>query len=117
MRRAVRVLAAPREVFEALRDDSIESAGDRQDVVVVLAFVGGVAAALATASAGALDDLDAEHPDQAEVLELRRVLYGLHAILRLHFAQEEEGYFSLLDESIEPVGGSSTDGAAVTAGR
>jgi hypothetical protein len=58
-RRAVRVLAHPREVFEALRDDSVESAGDRQDVVVVLAFVGGVAAALATASAGALDDLDA----------------------------------------------------------
>jgi Yip1 domain len=57
-RRAVRVLVYPREVFEALRDDSVESAGDRQDVVVVLAFVGGVAAALATASAGALDDLD-----------------------------------------------------------
>jgi hypothetical protein len=58
-RLAVRVLVYPREVFEALRDDSVESAGDRQDVVVVLAFVGGVAAALATASAGALDDLDA----------------------------------------------------------
>lgn len=58
-RRAALVLARPREVFEALRDDSVESAGDRQDVVVALAFVGGVAAALATASAGALDDLDA----------------------------------------------------------
>ena len=58
-RRAVLVLAHPREVFEALRDDSTESAADRQDVVVALAFVGGVAAALATASAGALDDLDA----------------------------------------------------------
>jgi hypothetical protein len=56
--RAVRVLAYPREVFEALRDDSAESAADRQDTVVALAFVGGVAAALATASAGALDDLD-----------------------------------------------------------
>jgi hypothetical protein len=56
--RAVRVLAYPREVFEALRDDSVESAADRQDVVVALAFVGGVAAALATASTGALDDLD-----------------------------------------------------------
>jgi hypothetical protein len=57
-RRAVRVLAYPREVFEALRDDSAEASGDRQDVVVALAFVGGVAAALATASAGALEDLD-----------------------------------------------------------
>ena len=58
-RRAGLVLARPREVFESLRDDSAETAGDRQDVVVALAFVGGVAAALGTASAGALDDLDA----------------------------------------------------------
>lgn len=58
-RRAGLVLARPREVFEALREDSVETAEDRQDLVVALAFVGGVAAALATASAGALDDLDA----------------------------------------------------------
>jgi hypothetical protein len=57
-RRAASILAHPREVLEALRDDSVESAADRQDVVVALAFVGGVAAALATAGAGALDDLD-----------------------------------------------------------
>jgi hypothetical protein len=30
------------------------------------------------------------------------VLYGLHAILRLHFAQEEEAYLSLLDEPGRP---------------
>ncbi len=30
-------------------------------------------------------------------LELRRLLYGLHAILRLHFAQEEELYLELDD--------------------
>ena len=58
-RRAALVLARPREVFEALRDDSDETAGERQDVVVGLAFAGGVAAALATAGTGALDDLDA----------------------------------------------------------
>ena len=58
-RRAALVLARPRQVFEALRDDSDETAGERQDVVVVLVFVGGVAAALATAGTGALDDLDA----------------------------------------------------------
>ena len=45
-----------------------------------------------------LDALDPDRPDASEVLELRRLLYGLHAILRLHFAQEEEGYFSLLEE-------------------
>lgn len=35
-------------------------------------------------------------PRPEEVRDLRRVLYGLHAILSLHFAQEEELY-SLLD--------------------
>jgi hypothetical protein len=55
-RRVVLVLARPREVFTALRDDSDASAAERQDAVTGLAFVGGVAAALATAG-GALDDL------------------------------------------------------------
>jgi heavy metal translocating P-type ATPase len=32
-----------------------------------------------------------------DVRDLRRVLYGLHAILRLHFAQEEEQYLPLLE--------------------
>jgi iron-sulfur cluster repair protein YtfE (RIC family) len=31
---------------------------------------------------------------------LRRVLYGLHAIVRLHFAKEEELYLTLLDERL-----------------
>jgi hypothetical protein len=31
-----------------------------------------------------------------DVVELRRLLYGLYAILRLHNAQEEENAFSLL---------------------
>ncbi|HYX22918.1 MAG TPA: universal stress protein, partial [Thermoanaerobaculia bacterium] len=29
---------------------------------------------------------------------MHRVLYGLHAILRLHFAQEEEQYLPLLED-------------------
>jgi hypothetical protein len=56
--RAVLVLHRPRDVFASLRDDSKEAAGDRQEVVVALAFVGGLAAALATAGS-TLDDLDA----------------------------------------------------------
>ena len=32
-----------------------------------------------------------------DLMEMRRLLYGLHAILRLHFAQEEEGYLSLAE--------------------
>lgn len=57
-RRAALMLTRPKEVFAALRDDSVESGNDRQDAVVALAFVGGVAAALATAES-ALEDLDA----------------------------------------------------------
>ena len=33
--------------------------------------------------------------------DLRRILYGTHAILRLHFAQEEEHYLSLLSTGAE----------------
>ena len=58
LRRAVLVLWRPVQVFETLRDDSMVRAAERQEAVVVLAFVGGVAVALATAGSGALDDLD-----------------------------------------------------------
>jgi heavy metal translocating P-type ATPase len=40
-----------------------------------------------------LDD-DTTQPE--DVVELRRLLYGLYAVLRLHNAQEEEGAFSLV---------------------
>jgi len=39
-----------------------------------------------------LDDLPSGAPGPEDLMDLRRVLYGLHAILRLHFAQEEEAY-------------------------
>ena len=42
-----------------------------------------------------LADLPETGPEPADVLDLRRTLYSLHAILRLHFDQEEELYFSL----------------------
>ena len=42
-------------------------------------------------------DLPLEGPDPAAVVELRRVLYGLDAVLRLHFAQEDEIYHTLTD--------------------
>jgi hypothetical protein len=37
-------------------------------------------------------------PDAEDLVDLRRVLYGLHAVLRLHFAQEEEAYSWLASE-------------------
>jgi len=43
-----------------------------------------------------IDGLDAD-PDPDDLVELRRSLYGLHAILLLHFAQEDEGYLSLIE--------------------
>jgi hypothetical protein len=51
-----------------------------------------------------LDAIGAEGPDEADVTELRRLLYGLHAILRLHTAQEEEDYLSLaeVEEGVAP---------------
>nr|WP_052477675.1 hemerythrin domain-containing protein [Kibdelosporangium sp. MJ126-NF4]CEL13256.1 Lead, cadmium, zinc and mercury transporting ATPase; Copper-translocating P-type ATPase [Kibdelosporangium sp. MJ126-NF4]CTQ98948.1 Lead, cadmium, zinc and mercury transporting ATPase (EC 3.6.3.3) (EC 3.6.3.5); Copper-translocating P-type ATPase (EC 3.6.3.4) [Kibdelosporangium sp. MJ126-NF4] len=39
---------------------------------------------------------DAISPDQLD--DLRVTLYGLDAILTLHFAQEEENYFTLIDQ-------------------
>ena len=48
-----------------------------------------------------LDDIDPEGPDDVDIIELRRLLYGLHAILRLHTEQEEENYLSLGDVSSE----------------
>lgn len=40
-------------------------------------------------------DLPASGPEPSDITDLRRTLYGLHAILRLHFDQEEELYASL----------------------
>ena len=45
-----------------------------------------------------MNDLPPAGPDSEDTRELRRILYSLDAILRLHFAQEEESYLALLDE-------------------
>ena len=54
-----------------------------------------------------LDGLDVETVPHEDVVELRRLLYGLYAVLRLHNAQEEEGAFSLVPggraNSSEPI--------------
>jgi heavy metal translocating P-type ATPase len=44
-----------------------------------------------------VEDLTPEGPAAEDLPELQRVLYGLYAILRLHFAQEEEAYLSLAE--------------------
>ncbi len=57
-----------------------------------------------------LEDVDPSGPGAAEIADLRRVLYGLYAILRLHFAQEEELYSSV-SESYMDRDRSGADGA------
>jgi heavy metal translocating P-type ATPase len=53
-----------------------------------------------------VDDLPAGGPTPDDRVDLRRVLYGLHAILRLHFAQEEEAYAWLASDERELEGAS-----------
>jgi heavy metal translocating P-type ATPase len=43
-----------------------------------------------------LTDLDNDTVQPEDIVELRRLLYGLYAVLRLHNAQEEESAFSLV---------------------
>jgi heavy metal translocating P-type ATPase len=45
-----------------------------------------------------LDSIEPDHVSSEDVVELRQQLYGLHAILRLHNAQEEEEAFSVVPE-------------------
>ena len=45
-----------------------------------------------------LQSLDDEPAQPEDAIELRRLLYGLYAVLRLHNAQEEEGAFSLVPD-------------------
>ena len=52
-----------------------------------------------------LDDIGGEDPDDADLADLRSLLYGLHAILRLHTAQEDESYLSLDDDEVAGVAG------------
>ena len=48
-----------------------------------------------------VSELPADGPASEDILELRRLLYSLHAILQLHFSQEDEAYISLFDEPVE----------------
>ncbi len=59
-------------------------------------------------------------PDSAspsDLRELRRLLYGLHAILTLHFAQEESSIFSLLSSGDEPAAPEPSPRVPAGAGR
>ncbi len=55
---------------------------------------------LARRLAALIEDLPASGPAGTDLPDLRRILYGLHAILRLHTAQEDEAYLSLFDDAV-----------------
>jgi heavy metal translocating P-type ATPase len=46
-----------------------------------------------------LDDIGKGPPDDADISDLRALLYGLHAILKLHTTQEDESYLSLAGDA------------------
>jgi hemerythrin-like domain-containing protein len=48
------------------------------------------------------DALQHGEPGLHDVKDLRRVLYGLYAVVTLHFAEEEEIYLRVLDERLSP---------------
>jgi hypothetical protein len=54
--RALLVLTSPRRVFAALRDDSDEAAGVRQDAAAAIVWLAGIAGVLATSAASTLLD-------------------------------------------------------------
>ena len=47
-------------------------------------------------------DLDAGPLVPAHVRSLRRALYGVYALVKVHFAKEEEVYLPILDERLSP---------------
>jgi heavy metal translocating P-type ATPase len=57
-----------------------------------------------------LTGLDNYTVQPEDVVELRRLLYGLYAVLRLHNAQEEEGAFSLVPTPVGQVAGTGNLG-------
>ena len=46
-----------------------------------------------------IDDIGDRTPGEDDITDLRGLLYGLHAILRLHTVQEDETYLSLGDSA------------------
>jgi soluble P-type ATPase len=46
-----------------------------------------------------IDEIGAGPPDESDIADLRGLLYGLYAILKLHTVQEDETYLSLGDDA------------------
>jgi heavy metal translocating P-type ATPase len=109
-------LTPVRTLLGRLEEDLVphERADEALLVPIVARALGGAAATAALSRTHAeiehqvgrlrrlLADLDDDTVQPEDVVELRRLLYGLYAVLRLHNAQEEEGAFSLVPGGFHP---------------
>ncbi len=110
-----RALASLREVDRFLTEELVpHELAEEEEVYPVLAATAGAEdptpplrhthreivrlSRLLGTAVGALDG----PPTDDDLPELRRLLYGLYAVLRLHLAQEEEA-FGILDQAADPV--------------
>ncbi len=108
-------LRAVRELLEQLEARLVPHERAEQELLVpIMARALGVEATAALSRTHAeiehqthrlrqlLTDLAGEAVEPEDVTELRRLLYGLYGILRLHNAQEEESVFSLVPPAGSP---------------
>ncbi len=104
-------LGSVRATFERLRDEVVPHERAEQDELYPLLdmAIGGrhPTAPMSRAHVEIADQvrrlgrllgaIDEDGADEADLADLRRLLYGLHAVLELHTAQEEESYLSLVE--------------------
>jgi heavy metal translocating P-type ATPase len=119
-------MANVRHAYQLLTDQIVpHEQAEERDLYPALVRMLGSADATATMSRGhaeitrqarrlgqIIDDIGAGPPDDADIADLRALLYGLHAVLRLHTAQEDENYLSLASDIRD-----SEPGAEALAGR
>lgn len=122
-------LAGARELLTGLQDNLIPHERDDEELLlpVLTRALGNSEAAAALSRTHAeiehqvsrlhrlLAGLEGEETTPEDVIELRRLLYGLYAVLRLHNAQEEEGAFTLIPTT-EVTPGEATAAAESSAG-
>lgn len=60
--------------------------------------------ALTDALAALREGIRASGPSTAQILETRRLLYGLYALVSVHFAKEEEIYVPILEAHLDAAG-------------
>ena len=61
-----------------------------------------VEVAALTAELGEIDGRITEAVSPSDETDARRVLYGLYALVKLHFTEEEEIYIPVLEDALDP---------------